>query len=73
MYPFNLLKEEIYPLFGPDVGELPVYIDLSVDNENVEKISDQSQQVFNTFMLEEMRKNNKHPAVSSYLEDRPSM
>ena len=74
MYPYNLLNEEIYPLFGKNIGELPVYINLSVDNENVENIcSTKTQKEFNDYMISEMKKNNRHTAVSGYLEDRTSL
>lgn len=74
IYPYNLLKEEIFPLFGPEISELPVYIDISIDNEYVERIcSSQTQKEFNDYMISEMQKHNCHTAVSGYLEDRTTL
>ncbi len=74
IYPFNLLEENIFPIFNNTAAGLPLYIDLSKNNENVDKICNSKTQVeFNDYMFIELKRKNKKWAVSGYLEDRTTL
>lgn len=74
IYPYNLLQENVYPLFGRDNSELPLYIDLSISNSTVDDICAQhTQKEFNDYIQAELHKHNKRRAVSGYLENRTSL
>lgn len=74
IYPFNLLSEEIFPLFGGKINGFPLFIDLSKDNNNVDEICNhQTQKEFNDYVFGEMSKNETNIAVSGYLEDRTTL
>ncbi|HSQ98268.1 MAG TPA: peptidoglycan DD-metalloendopeptidase family protein [Rickettsiales bacterium] len=74
IYPFNLLEENIFPILNNQVNGLPVYIDLSKENNNVDKIcNSQTQKEFNNYMFNELKQSRKSWAVSGYLEDRTTL
>lgn len=74
IYPYNLLQENVYPLFGRDNSELPLYVDLSISNSTVDDICAQhTQKEFNDYIQAELHKHNKRRAVSGYLENRTSL
>lgn len=74
IYPFNILREDIFPIFGNQFNELPAYINLSIDNDSVDNIcKNQTQREFNDYMISEMNKVGKRTALSGYLEDRTSL
>lgn len=74
IYPFNLLNEEIYPIFGNKITGLPTFIDLSKNNKNVDEIcNNYTQKEFNDYMISEMNNHGTKWAVSGYLEDRTTL
>ncbi|MDD2839553.1 MAG: peptidoglycan DD-metalloendopeptidase family protein [Rickettsiales bacterium] len=74
IYPFNLLEEKLSSIFGNKTIGLPLYVDLSKKNKNVDEICNYKTQIeFNKYMLDELKKNNKAWAVSGYLEDRTTL
>lgn len=74
IYPFNLLEEKLFPVFNNKTSGLPLYVDLSKNNKNVDEICNHQTQVeFNKYMLDELKKNSKTWAVSGYLEDRTTL
>jgi murein DD-endopeptidase MepM/ murein hydrolase activator NlpD len=69
-YPYNMLNEDIYPVFGNQVTGLPHYIDLvsevieSFDPDNM-SLEDATKGIF-----EEIKKSGKQWGFSGYFENR---
>ncbi|MDR1498743.1 MAG: peptidoglycan DD-metalloendopeptidase family protein [Rickettsiales bacterium] len=69
-YPYNILNEEIYPLFGDQIKGYPFYIDLVSEAVEDYHFEDLKLEELGDILLGELKKVGKNWGFSGYLEDR---
>jgi murein DD-endopeptidase MepM/ murein hydrolase activator NlpD len=67
-YPYNILNENVYPIFGNQITGFPHYIDLM--SEEVEANLKLPLEEVTAILFDEIKKNKKQWGFSGYFEDR---
>jgi murein DD-endopeptidase MepM/ murein hydrolase activator NlpD len=68
-YPYNILNEDIYPVFGDQIKGIPVYVDLVSDAADRIDLTLPLEKT-TKYLFDEIKKTGRQWGFSGYLEDR---